>query len=319
MPGRTFALVPQRERVVVTGGAGFIGSHLVDALLDGDVAQVTVVDSFFRGRRENLADRQHDPRLRIVEADVRDLDELRSAMRGATLVYHLAAHSGVMRAATLLDYTFGTNVSGTYNVLRAAEEQGVRQVIFTSSREVYGEPVSLPVHESHPLLSINSYGASKVAGEAMCRAFGRERGLEATVLRLTNVYGGRDSGRVISHWIREARDGRDLIVYGAEKIIDFVWIGDVIRALLRAAEADLKLPPINVASGTGTKIVDLARRIARLSGSRAEIRIEPCRSIEVVRFVGGTDRMARLLGVEPALDPLSHLSGMVRSLVGEVA
>lgn len=309
----------RRDRVVVTGGAGFIGSHVVDALLDGSASAVTVIDNLARGRMENLAEREGDPRLSLVRADIRDLDQMRRAFRGATLVYHLAAQSTVMGAAADMDYTFSTNVVGTYNVLKAAAEQGARRVIFTSSREVYGEPVSLPVDESHPLFSINSYGASKVAGEALCRAFARERDLETTVLRLANVYGARDVGRVIPHWIDQARDGRDLVVYGGEQIIDFIWVGDVARAIVRAADSDVQLPPINVASGTGTKILDLARRIAQLSGSGAEIRVLPRRSIEVMRFIGSTDRMAQLLGVPPAPDPLSHLVGMIRAVAGAAA
>ncbi len=303
----------------MTGGAGFIGSHVVDALLEGSVARVTVVDNLARGRRENLAHREGDPRLRFIQADIRDNDELRAAFHGATLVYHLAAQSTVMGAAADMDYTFSANVVGTYNVLKAAADEGARRVIFTSSREVYGEPVSLPVDESHPLFSINSYGASKVAGEALCRAFARERDLETTVLRLANVYGARDFGRVIPHWIAQARDGRDLVVYGGEQVIDFIWVGDVARAIVHAADAEVQLPPINVASGTGTKILDLARRIAHLSGTGAEVRVVPRRSIEVMRFVGSTDRMSQFLGVAPAPDPLSHLVGMIRAVAGAAA
>jgi len=306
-------------RIVVTGGAGFIGSHLVDALLAGTPAEITVVDNFKRGRIENLASHSGDPRLRIVRADIRDVGEVQRAIRGATCVFHIAAQSTVMGAAADVDYTFSTNVIGTYNVLKAAAGEHVRRLVFTSSREVYGEPVSLPVDESHPLFSINSYGASKVAGEALCRAFARERGLETTVLRLSNVYGPRDFGRVIPHWIDDARQGRDLVVFGGEQIIDFIWVGDVVRSLIAAASAERTLPPINVASGTGTKILDLARRIAQLSSSGAEIRIEPRRSIEVVRFVASTDRMSQFLAVEPPADPLSHLAGMIRTPAGAAA
>jgi UDP-glucose 4-epimerase len=307
------------DRVVVTGGAGFIGSHLADALLDTEVAEVTVVDNLKRGRLENLASRRGDHRLRFIQADIRESAEMRRALRGATLVYHLAAQSTVMGAATDMDYTFSTNIVGTYNVLKAAAEHGARRVIFASSREVYGEPVSLPVDESHPLFSINTYGASKVAAEALCRAFTRERDLETMVLRLANVYGARDFGRVIPHWIDQARKGGDLLVYGGEQVVDFIWVGDVVRALLCAANSAVALPPINVASGTGTKILDLARRISQLTSSGAEIRILPRRSIEVMRFVGSTDRMTQLLGVTPAADPLSHLSGMVRAVAGAAA
>ncbi len=308
-----------REHIAVTGGAGFVGSHLVDALLRGGASDVTVIDDFSRGRRENLAGWANEPRLRLVDADIRDIEALREPLRGASIVYHLAAQATVMGAARDIDHTFKTNVVGTYNVLKVAAEEGVRRMVFASSREVYGEPVSLPVAESHPLLPVNSYGASKVAGEALCRAFARECSLETSVLRLANVYGDRDIGRVIPHWIDQARTGSDLVVYGGAQVIDFVWVGDVARALIAAAAAEIPLPPINVASGTGTKILDLARRIIHLANSRSQIRVVQPRSIEVSRYIGSTDRMTQLLDLQPTPDPLAHLGSMLRPLAVAVA
>lgn len=312
-------IVQGQDRVVITGGAGFIGSHLADALLDAGTGDVSILDNLSRGRTANLERHAGDPRLRFLDADVRDPDTVRRALDGAEVVYHLAAQATVMGAAADVDYTFTTNVVGTYNVLRAAAEHGVRRVVFASSREVYGEPVSLPVDEAHPLLSINLYGASKVAGEALCRAFTRESNLEATILRLANVYGARDFGRVIPHWVEEAKSGRDIVVYGGQQVIDFIWVGDVVRAMMTAATVGAVLPPINIASGTGTKILDLARRIASLAGARGEIQVVPRRSIEVSRFIGNTERMTQLLGLAPAPDSLSHLSGMIRTFAGAAA
>jgi UDP-glucose 4-epimerase len=302
------------DRVVVTGGAGFVGSHLVDTLLQRGTGEVVVIDNLSRGRLSNLERHKHDPRLRLLQADIRDADALRQAFEGARLVYHLAAQSTVMGSALNVDYTFATNVGGTYNVLKAAADEGISRIVFSSSREVYGEPLTLPVDEGHPLLSINTYGSTKVAGEALCRAFARERQLETIVLRLSNVYGPRDFGRVIPHWIEQARAAADILVYGGEQVIDFIWVGEVVEALLRAAESSVALPPINVASGTGTRILDLARRIGQLAGRTSEVKILPRRSIEVTRFVGNPDRMSQLLGITPATDPLARLAEMVRPL-----
>src|SRR5436309_13516041 len=149
-----------RDKVVVTGGAGFIGSHLVDRLLAAGAREVVVLDNLQRGRLCNLEDARHDARLRVIEADIRDPDVLAEAMRGARLVFHLAAQATVMGATGDLDYTFQTNVVGTYNVLRAAADANAERLVFASSREVYGEPIDLPVDEDSPLLAITAYRVS---------------------------------------------------------------------------------------------------------------------------------------------------------------
>jgi UDP-glucose 4-epimerase len=297
-------------RVVVTGGAGFIGSHLVDRLLADGAADVVGFDNFSRGRIDNIAHLATEPRFELIEGDIRDQRSVSAAFRGASLVYHLAAQSTVMGAVRDLAYTFETNVVGTVNVLRAAVEHNVTRVVFASSREVYGEPIDLPVDEDSPLLAINSYGASKVAGEAYCRAFRREFGLQTVILRLANVYGPRDVGRVIPLWLHQASAGQQLQVYGGKQVIDFVWISHVLDALAKAGTLDGPLPPINVGSGTGTRIVDLARRIARLADGQPHIQLLPARSVEVTRFIANVDRMRQYLRIEPPLDPLGNVADL---------
>lgn len=310
---------PLNDRVLVTGGAGFIGSHLVESLLSRGANRVTVLDNFSRGRTSNLASVADDQRLEVIEGDVRNYATIRTAVQSADVIYHLAAQASVMSAARNVDYTFTTNVVGTYNVLKAAAEGTMRRVVFASSREVYGEPLTLPVDEAHPLLSINSYGASKVAGEALCRAFAREAKVQTAVLRIANAFGPRDFGRVIPHWIEQATAGNELIVYGGGQILDFIWVDDVVEAMVCAAAATVTLPPINVASGTGTKILDLARRIGQLVGRSTEVRVVAHRPIEVTRFIGDPSRMSQLLGIRPAADPLAQLSEMIRPLAGAAA
>jgi UDP-glucose 4-epimerase len=295
----------------VTGGAGFIGSHLIDRLLTDSCPSVVVLDNLSRGRLSNLARWQGNPRLDILHGDVRDVSTVDELVRGADVVYHLAAQSTVMGGVKDMGYTFSTNVVGTFNVLSSAARWGVRRVVFASSREVYGEPISLPVDEESPLLAINSYGASKAAGEAYCRAFRREFGLQTSVLRLANVYGPRDIGRVIPLWVGQAISGHELTVYGGKQVIDFVWVGDTVEALVRAAHLEGPLPPINVGSGTGTRIVDLARRIARLAEAHGRLNLQPARSVEVTRFIANVDRMRELLKIEPPLDPLANLPSLL--------
>jgi UDP-glucose 4-epimerase len=299
------------RRVVVTGGAGFIGSHLVDRLLADGAVDVVVLDNFSHGRLENLAHLRNQTRFSLIEADVRERSAMLSAFGGADLVYHLAAQSSVVAAAQDLDYTFQTNVLGTFNVLRAAVDCGIRRVLFASSCEVYGEPISLPVDENSPLLAINSFGASKVAGEVYCRAFRREFGLQTVILRLANVYGTRDVGRLIPLWLRQARSGHGLQVYGGKQVLDFVWVGNVVEALVRAGELEGAIPPINIGSGTGTRIIDLARRIARLAECQPKIQFEPARPMEVTRLIANVERMREILLIDPPLDPLANLTELL--------
>jgi len=298
-------------KALVTGGAGFIGSHLVDRLM-ADGAQVVVYDNLFRGRRENLAQHTDSPRFTFLEADIRDYDRLLAAMEGAAVTYHLGAQSNVMGAVADVDYSFTTNVVGVYNALKAARQTGAR-LVFTSSREVYGEPRRLPVDEAHPVGSKNTYGASKVAGEMYCRVFGELFDVQVAVLRLANVYGPRDFGRVIPIWIERAQRGLDLEVYGGQQTIDFVWVDQVVEALVRAADRDLGGQPVNVGSGQGTAILDLAERILALVRTPARVVVQPARSAEVVHYVADVTRMRTALGLEPPADPLAYLPRLVEA------
>lgn len=299
---------------VVTGGAGFIGSHLVDRLVRDGAGRIVIIDNLFRGKLENIAHHQNNPAVSFCQVDIRDEAALRPAIEGAEVIYHLAAQSNVMGALGDIDYSFTTNVAGTVNVLKAARDLGVRRVVFSSSREVYGEADYVPVEENHPFNAKNSYGASKAAGELYSRVFHNDFGLETAVLRLANVYGPRDFGRVIPLWLGRAAAGQDLIVYGGKQIIDFVWIEQVVEALLRAATADIVGIPINVGSGRGTPILELAERILSLFSSRSRLDHQPARSVEVVAFVADIGRMQQYLNLEPAADPLVYLERMIEGM-----
>ncbi len=296
-------------KVVVTGGAGFVGSHLVERLLQETTADVVVLDNLRAGRLDNLRGCVDDPRITFVRGDIRNRKQLGTTFRGADVVYHLAAHSSLKSTVADATYGFATNVGGTFNVLRAAVEKHVRRVVFASSYEVYGPPLDLPVDESHPLMALTWQGTNKVAAEALCRAFRSQFALEVAVLRLVSVYGERDENSCISIWLKRARAGYDLEVDSPDQVVDFVWVGLASQALLRAGSLPEHLPAINVASGTGTPMISAARRIAWLAGSHAR----PGRgsSEGVVPFVASVDRMRRILSIEPPTDPLAHLPDLV--------
>jgi UDP-glucose 4-epimerase len=294
-------------KVVVTGGAGFIGSHLVDRLLADTRADVVVLDNMYRGKADNLAQHAHSPRLRIAQGDVRNAELVDTAVRGADVVFHLAAQSTTMGALADAEYSFATNAFGTFNVLSAAARYAVSNVVFTSSSEVYGEPIELPVDETQPLQAVTLYGASKVVGEAYCRAYRRSYGLNTVILRLANTYGPRDFGRLIPLWLGQALQGDVLTVLGGNQLLDFVWVGDVVESLMRAAKLEEPTPAINIGSGIGTRMLDLARRIQSITGGRSEIKMVPARTVDVSQYIGAVDRMRQILGVEPTADPLRHL------------
>jgi nucleoside-diphosphate-sugar epimerase len=296
-------------KVLVTGGTGFIGAHLVEVLVAaGD--EVVVLDNLHRGDRARLDAIGRAARggaLRLIEGDVRDRDTVRAATAGVERVYHVAAQSNVLGAVSDLHYSFTSNVVGTYNVLVAAREAAVGRLVFSSSREVYGEVDQVPVAEDRPLNPKNAYGASKVAGEVYCRVFQDTYGLDVSVLRLANVYGPGDRDRVIPIWLDRARRGEDLELYGGTQVLDFVPVGLVVEALRRAAERSLGGQPLNVGSGVGTTLYDLAARIQALSGAAVGLRVLPARAVEVTRFVADVSRMRALLGLEPPSDPLVAL------------
>lgn len=303
------------HKALVTGGAGFIGSHLVDGLVtQGEFDQIVVYDNLQSGRLENIGAHVSSGVVRFVEGDVRDAGSLKTAMAGAMVVFHLAGQASVVGASRDVEYAFTTNVIGTFNVLSMVKQCSVRRVAFTSSREVYGEPASLPVPEDAPLQAKNTYGATKIAAEMACRTCS-QNGLDVAVLRVANAYGSRDHGRVIPLFVEHALRGEPLVIYGGQQVIDFVWVGDVVDVLIYVATCDD--PPrssINVGSGAGTGIVALAERVLDLTGSPSTIQIVPPRDIEVVRFVADTQRLRALMGADTVRPPLEKLPQILEEI-----
>ncbi len=296
--------------ILVTGGAGFIGSHLVERLLR-EGHRVTVMDNFFRGRRENLAGCATHPSFRLEEGDIRHYDDFERLPDGIGMIYHLAAQSNVMGAVTDLDYSYQTNVTGTYNALKFARDRGVDRFVFASSRESYGEAQYIPVDENHPLNSKNAYGASKVCGERYCDVFRQMYGLNVFVLRLANVYGPRDFDRVIPIFINKALRNETLSIYGGKQVIDFIGVDTVVELFVEMTGHPAVAQPVNVGSGKGTTLFELAEAILRESGSASRLEVLPAREVEVVKFVADTKRFGKIYKTKVPENPLSLLAGMI--------
>jgi UDP-glucose 4-epimerase len=317
--------------IVVTGGAGFIGRQLVERLCQESLGTATepvvVLDNLRRGSREALAPLIADGRVLFIEGDVRDTDVVRRAVSGAETIFHLAAQANVMGSEGNPDYAFTTNVTGTYNMLEAAQDAGVRRIVFASSREVYGQPSLLPVPEDAPFAPKNTYGATKAAGEMACRA-ASTHGLEVVALRLANVYGPGDTGRVIPLWLGCAARGEDLPLYGGDQVLDLVWVGDVVEAMIRAAQTPRQrfaarkwlgaddargfFVALNIGTGEGTPITSLAERIRQFAARNIRVQLLPPRAVEVERYVADITRARTALGFQPE-SPLAHLPQLVRA------
>lgn len=287
-------------RVLVTGGAGFIGHHLIAALLR-DGHEVVAFDNFRRGRFKDLATRG----VTRVRGDVRDAVAVSEAARGCAAIVHLAAEATVMGSERDSNYAFETNVTGTWHVARSALEHGCR-VIFSSSREVYGNAVHLPVPESAPRAPQNVYGLTKCLGEDVLTA-PPFSDVPVSILRLANVVGPGDADRVVPRWLNAARNGIPLPLHGGTQVIDFVPVGVVVRAILSSLSCSPMEGPVNVGSGVGTTLLELIARIESAVGRRVEVERLPSRPVEVESFIADTSRLRTVLGIDPPGSPLATL------------
>jgi UDP-glucose 4-epimerase len=269
-------------RVLVTGGAGFIGSNLVDALLErGD--EVVVLDDLSTGDAGNLA---KGVDLRV--GDVTDLQTVATAAAGCDAVFHLAAQIDVRKSVANPVLDLQINAGGTLTVLSAAKEAGAGRVVYASTGgAIYGEADTIPTPEDAPARPLAPYGQSKLSGEGYCRLFSELYGLRATSLRFANVYGPRQDplgeGGVIAIFCGLALDGGTPVIYGdGDQTRDFIYVGDVVSALLRAADG-AGPGPFNVGTGAETSVNDLARQLSLITGTPFLPRYEPERPGEVLR------------------------------------
>jgi UDP-glucose 4-epimerase len=259
------------RRILVTGGSGFIGSFIVEALVR-DGWQVTVLDNFRSGFRENLNAVSGD--IELVEGSILDYDTLLRVTRGQDAISHQAAQLEITRAIDDPVEDLRTNTEGTLNVFRAALDSGVGQVVFASSAGVYGQAVETPQHEdSHPTEPNWAYGVSKLATEKYAAIYRDMHGLNTTALRYGIVYGPREwYGRVLTIFLKRALEGEPLVVFGdGEQIRDFVHVDDVVRMNVLCLEDDAAAGEVfNVASGNGTTINQLARLVAEAVDDEVE-------------------------------------------------
>ncbi|HEY7340261.1 MAG TPA: NAD-dependent epimerase/dehydratase family protein [Ktedonobacterales bacterium] len=306
---------------LVTGGAGFIGSHIAQALLAcGD--RVRIFDNLSTGRVSNL-DALHGE-VEVVRADLRDVEAVRAAMEDVDVVFHQAAIASVPESLANPVTTLEANVVGTQHILLAARDHGVRRVVFASSCALYGERPELPSHEALLPNPLSPYAVHKLTGEGLCGVFTRTFGLETVALRYFNVFGPRqdpasDYAAAIPKLTRALARGASPVVFGdGEQTRDFIYVGNVAQANLLAAEAPAALGQvINIGSGESISINGMLRVAAELLGVSLHPEYREARAGDVRHSRADISRAKALLGYEPSVGFRDGLALTIESLVAQ--
>lgn len=277
---------------LVTGGAGFIGSNVVFELLRANPKKVIIYDNFARGKIENLGDVVNDPRVEInpYGGDIREVDILNKTLEGVDGVFHLAA-MWLLHCKDFPRTAFDVNVLGTFNVLEACVNQGVKRLVYSSSASVYGDAVSVPMTEEHPFMNRNFYGASKIASEAMARAFYDRYGLNYVGLRYMNVYGPNQDQTaaytgVIPIMLNKIGENVSPVINGdGSQAYDFISVIDTARANILAMESEVNDEFYNVGTGVQTSIRELCDLILELKNSELKVIYRPYSAEDARQFV----------------------------------
>lgn len=295
------------KKIVVTGAAGFIGSNLVDELLDLG-AQVIGIDNLFNGRLENMKKARKNESFEFHKADIRDLNFLISTFKDVDIIYHEAAFTSVPQSVKMPDSCNEVNVNGVLNILNAARKNDVEKVIFASSSSVYGDTPILPKTEKMKRIPISPYGVAKLAGESYMQVYNDVYGLKTISLRYFNVFGPRQrdspySG-VIAIWLGRIVDNEDLLIFGDGKNSrDFTYIKDVIQANILAGKSDLSGEIINIGAGNPISLTDLANLMLKISGKQdLDIKYTDPRPGDIIHSYADISKAKELLGFHPEYD-----------------
>jgi len=296
---------PRQQKILITGGAGLVGSHIADQLVRENNPEIIVLDNFVRGRRENLSWAMAKGNVRIVEGDIRNAKLLYDVMQGVDLVFHQAAIR-ITQCAEEPRLALEVLADGTFNVLEAAAAANVKKIVAASSASVYGLAEEFPTTEKHhPYNNRTLYGAAKVFNEGLLRSFYEMYGLDYVVLRYFNVYGPRMDvhgayTEVLIRWMERIAAGQPPLILGdGKQTMDFVYIEDIARANLLAANSGVTDEVFNVASGVETSLNDLAAALLTVMGSNLKPEYGPERKVNAVpRRLAETRNANRQIGFE---------------------
>jgi UDP-glucose 4-epimerase len=307
------------KQVTVTGGAGFIGSHLVDALLS-DGAEVTVIDNLYAGRLGNLG--QVMPHIRMLQIDVRDRDKFLDALKGSDIVFHLAGNASVPDSVIDPVYDFTSNTLGTYHTIEALMHGDVGVVLMASSAAVYGIPTYVPMDEGHPLEPVSPYGASKCAAERLGIAYARSKNIDFRVARIFNTYGPRQRKYVMFDLLNKLRNNpRCVEVLGdGNQLRDYSFVSDTVAALKIIMECGEPAHVYNIAGNNPTSIKDLIPILAQAFGIREKVNVQYTGQTwkgDIPTMVADITKL-RNLGFQPRMPFLEGVRQLCDWMVAEV-
>jgi UDP-glucose 4-epimerase len=312
------------ERVLITGGAGTIGSHIADLVVKEEAREIVILDDFVRGRRQNLDWAMANGNVEIVEGDIRDAALVRELTRGIDVVFHQAAIR-ITQCAEEPRLALEVLVDGTYNVVEAAAQEGVRKLIAASSASIYGLAETFPTNESHhPYANDTFYGAAKVFNEGLLRSFKAMSDLDYVALRYFNAYGPRMDvhglyTEVLVRWMERIEAGEPPIILGdGLQTMDFVYVGDIARANVVAANSELTDEVFNVASGVETSLLELAEALLQVMDSDLSVVHGPPRAVNgVTRRLADLTLASQRLGFDAEVGLLEGLTRLVTWWRGE--
>lgn len=312
----------KKSKVLVIGGAGFIGSFVIRELLKYDVSEVIIYDNFARGKIENIEDCLKDQRCHLYEngGDIRDIDLMDTVMKDVDYVFHLSA-MWLLHCKDFPRTAFHVNIEGTFNVLEACVKNKIKKLIYSSSASVYGDAAQVPMTEDHPYNNKNFYGATKIAGEAMCTAFNDRYGLQVIGLRYMNVYGpGQDQTAaytgVVPIMLNKIDANEPPVINGdGSQAYDFIYVEDVARCNLNALTSDVPFGFFNVGTGVQTSIRELCDTILRLKSSDLKVSYKPYSADDaralVKNRIGSPVKAKKELGFEYKYDLETGLQRLI--------
>ena len=313
----TFQL--KNKRVLITGGAGLVGSHIADQLVPEGVAEIVVLDNFSRGRRDNLSGPFPAGMLRVVEGDIRDAALVRKLTEGIDIVFHQAAIR-ITQCAEDPRLALDIMCTGTFNVLEACVKEKVKRVVAASSASVYGMAEEFPTTEKHhPYDNRTIYGAAKTFNEGLLRSFNEMYGLDYVALRYFNIYGPRMDTigvytEVLVRWMDRIVEGKPPMIFGdGSQTMDFVYIEDIARSNILAAKAPVSDVVLNIASGTETSLKQLAEAMLKVMNSNLQIEFGPERKVNPVsRRLADTTQAEQLIGFKAQVGLEEGLARLVK-------